>query len=246
MRYRDRTLANYYLASGRWSDAESVLRSLLALDAADAATYAGTLGEGWTLQQLAEILLETDRPADAATLVAPAIAAREAAGQLEREDTVLLMLDLAAALLDQGSLDVALVQMTKLRQLITRRATAGKSGSAAASDSTLDALAQMWCLVARLSCALGNWAEAEACWGKAAESMRGRPGDKGDGFLLAAAEVSLVYVRWRREGHKTVAEEVKRDVAVFGLDGRKLTDVGIGRRWVGVLKEFQAGEVAQD
>ncbi|KAK1834395.1 hypothetical protein QBC39DRAFT_26350 [Podospora conica] len=243
MRYRDRTLANYYLTDPtRWADAESVLRSILSLDMADAATYVGTLGEGWTLQQLAEILLETNRPSEAATLLMPAIAAREAAGNLEREDTTLLMLDLVAALLEQGSLDIALVQMTKLRQVVTRRATSGGSGSAAASETTLDALAQMWCLVARLSCALGNWVEARACWEKAVETIRTRPAKKGEGFLLAAAEVSLVYTRWSQEGHKEVGEAVK-EVELFGLQGRKLTDVGIGRSWVEVLKRFQAGEV---
>ncbi|KAK0745723.1 hypothetical protein B0T18DRAFT_136444 [Schizothecium vesticola] len=246
MRYRDRTLANYYLTdSSRWADAESVLRSILSLDMADAATYVGTLGEGWTLQQLAEILLETGRPSEAATLLMPAIATREAAGNLEREDTTLLMIDLVAALLEQGSLDIALVQMTKLRQVVTRRATAAGSGSAAASETTLDALAQMWCLVARLSCALGNWAEARACWEKAVETARGRPAKKGEGFLLAAAEVSLVYTRWRLDEHKEVGETVRKEVELFGLEGRKLTDVGIGRTWVELLKKFQAGEVPE-
>lgn len=246
MRYRDRTLANYYLTDpSHWVDAESVLRSILSLDMADAATYVGTLGEGWTLQQLAEILLETGRPSEAATLLMPAIATREAAGNLEREDTTLLMLDLVAALLEQGSLDIALVQMTKLRQVVTRRATAGGSGSAAASETTLGALAQMWCLVARLSCALGNWAEAKACWEKAVETIRGRPAKKGEGFLLAAAEVSLVYTRWRLEGHKEVGEAARKEVELFGLEGRKLTDVGIGRSWVELLKKFQAGEAGE-
>ncbi|KXX76611.1 Regulatory protein AfsR, partial [Madurella mycetomatis] len=212
IRYRDRTLANLYIAEGKWAEGEAVLRNLLSPSMQDATSYAGTLGEGWTIQQLAEILMETGRPAEAATLLIPAIAAREAAGNTDREDTVLLMLDLIASLLDQKSLDVALTQLAKLRGVMARKTAGAKQNSAAESQETLGAFSQMWCLVARLSCYLENWSEAEASWEKAVETLQ--QVQRLDGFMMAAARASLAYTRWKT-GRLGNEGEAKAQIAAF-------------------------------
>ena len=74
--YRGRTLADIYVDSKNWAEAEKDLRSLLAPDMRDAASYAGTMGEGWMIHQLAGILLEGKRYKEVNTLTMPTILAR--------------------------------------------------------------------------------------------------------------------------------------------------------------------------
>jgi tetratricopeptide (TPR) repeat protein len=96
-RYRDRTLADIYVGLKEWSKAKEVLESILSLDMRDAESFKGTMGEGWAIHQLAGIYLEMRRYNDANSLVTPAILAREKEGNEDREDNILLMLDLVCS-----------------------------------------------------------------------------------------------------------------------------------------------------
>lgn len=242
MRYRDRTLADFYVSKERWSEAESVVRLLLSEEMEDSATYAGTLGEGWTIQQLAEILIETGRYADARAILSPAIAAREEAGNLDRQDNVSLMLDLVNCLLGQKAFDEAMTLLFKLRQALARKGenSGSRKNSAASSQDILGSLTHMWCLVARLSCHLEDWAEAKSCFGKALATAARVQWP--NGFMVAAIRRSLAYSLWRL-GEVQDATYAGLDVEVGAADlesGRRLTDAGIDRGWIDLLKETGA------
>ena len=96
-RYRDRALADIYVGRKEWSKAKEVLESILSLDMRDAESFKGTMGEGWAIHQLAGIYLEMKRYKDANSLVMPAILVREKEGNTDREDSILLMLDLVCS-----------------------------------------------------------------------------------------------------------------------------------------------------
>jgi hypothetical protein len=95
-RYRDRTLADIYAGRKEWSKAKEILESILSLDMRDAESFKGTMGEGWTIHQLATIYLEMKRYKYVNSLVMPAISAREKEGNEGRADSMLLMLDLVS------------------------------------------------------------------------------------------------------------------------------------------------------
>ncbi|KAF7557828.1 hypothetical protein G7Z17_g371 [Cylindrodendrum hubeiense] len=242
MRYRDRTLANLYVSNENWDKAESMLRLLLSEEMEDSATYSGTLGEGWTIQQLAEILIETGRHEDASTILFPAIALREDAGNLDRQDTISLMLDLVNSLLGQKSINTAISQLFKLRQILAPKGETmdNQDNDASPSQATFSDLTQMWCLVARLSCHLEDWAETKSCFGKALEAARHVQWP--NGFMIAVLGRSLAYSRLKLgEVEDVTCATLDRDLEGVDLEsGRRLTDAGIDKEWVTLLKETQA------
>ncbi|EOO03376.1 hypothetical protein UCRPA7_1146 [Phaeoacremonium minimum UCRPA7] len=246
IRYRDRSLAEFYVSKKRWGEAEDVLKSLLVPDMEDASTYAGSLGEGWTIQQLAEIMIETGRYEAAGKLLFPAIATREAAGNDSRQDTVSLMLDLVACLLGQKALDVALTQLLKLRQTLKAKADSinNQSNSATSSQRMLTDLTYVWCLAARLSISLGDWNEAKSCWLKALEMAERVSYFNGSNhFVVFAIKVSLAHVYWTiGESPCRSVEDLELEVKATDLDnGRSINDVGISKEWVETLKSWRSG-----
>lgn len=239
VRYRDRTLTDLYVSKEKWREAESVLRPLLSEEMEDSATYAGTLGEGWTIQQLAEILIETKRFTEASAILIPAITAREEAGNVDRQDTVSLMLDLVNSLLGQKAFDVAMKQLFKMRQVLARKGESinNQMNSATSSQTMLRDLTHMWCLVARLSYHLENWDEAKSCFGKALETARQVQWP--NRFMVAAIRRSLAYSLLKM-GRLQDAAEADLDVEAADLEsGRQLTDAGIDRGWADLLKEAE-------
>ncbi|KAH7396320.1 hypothetical protein BKA66DRAFT_596980 [Pyrenochaeta sp. MPI-SDFR-AT-0127] len=230
IRYRDRTLADAYVAKKSWAEAETTLRSLLAPDMPDAESFRGTLGEGWALQQLAEILHETGRHKAASELLLPAIVSREDSGNEDREDTISLVLVLVACLLADSAYDLALIHLMKLRQLLEPKL--GRSNS-----TIMRHITNMWCLTARLSCYLKDWKEAKMCWERAHESAKQVTWP--NGFMIGAIRYSLAYVLWKLDILKDVSfQDVKFEVQGTNLvQGRRLENVGIDAEWTATMTE---------
>lgn len=226
IRYRDRTLADAYVAKQSWVEAEATLRSLLAPDMPDADSFRGTMGEGWALQQLAEILHETGRHKAASELLLPAIVSREDSGNEDREDTISLVLDLVACLLADSAYDLALIHLMKLRKLLEPKLGGRSNGT------IMGHITNMWCLTARLSCHLKDWKEAKVCWEKAQESARQVTWP--NGFMVGVIRYSLAYVLWElgvlNSGNY---QDLKFEVKITNLEqGRQLANVGIDAEWV--------------
>ena len=231
IRYRDRTLADAYVAKRNWVDAEAILRSLLAPEMPDADSFKGTMGEGWAIQQLAEILHETGRNKAARELLLPAILSREDSGNEDRQDTISLALDLVACLIVESQYDLAYIRLLKLRQLLEP-----KLGER--SNSTIMAhISNMWCLTARLSCCLKNWQEAKVCWEKALKSAEKT--EWPNGFMIGAIRYSLAYVLWKLAVlQDPTFQDLKFEVGITDLvKGRELENVGIDADWVATLME---------
>lgn len=233
IRYRDRTLADAYVAQRNWSDAETILRALLAPDMPDAASFKGSMGEGWALQQLSEILHETERSKEAGALLLPAILAREDAKEAERQDTIDLLLDLVACLLTEGAYDLVLANLLKLRQALEPQV--GKRGS----DTIMTQVTNMWCLTARLSCQLEDWEDAKVCWEKALEAARQVVWT--NGYMIGAIRYSSAYVLWKSgKAEERALEDLRYEAGIVDLEtGRQLENVGIDGGWVKKMLEVK-------
>lgn len=226
-RYRDRTMSDIYVARKDWAEAEVILRSLLSPDMQDAAEYSGSMGEGWTISQLAQILSETGRHKEASDLIIPAVVARENNGHEAREDNIQIMLDLVSSLLAQGLPDLALLHLMKLRDTLTP--TAGLN------ERTRRDTTNMWCLMARLSVTLGNWMEAKTCWEKALETAGGV--NWSDGHIVGAIRFSMAYTLWKLEA-LDAASDLKYEASTIDLEkGRALSNTGMDKYWIERLLE---------
>ncbi|KAF8849434.1 hypothetical protein BDZ45DRAFT_752800 [Acephala macrosclerotiorum] len=226
-RYRDRTLADIYVSRKDWSKAEEVLQALLAPDMRDHESFKGSMGEGWAIHQLADIYIETKRYKEASPLTMPALLARQQAGNESREEAILIMLDLICSLLALKTFDMALFHLSKLRQVLEP-----KFG---ANLVVMGNLANMWCLLARLSIELNDLKEARVCWEKAlevAEKVKWV-----NGHMVSAIRCSLGYTL-ELLGELDSFPDLKYERGMADLEtGRELENVGIDRAWIDRLKE---------
>lgn len=230
-RYRDRTLADIYVGEKNWTDAEKVLRTLLAPDMRDAASYAGTMGEGWTIHQLAGILLEGKHYKEVNTLTMPAILARQKSGHEDREEALLITMDLICSLLAEKAYDIALFHLVKLRQILEP-----KFGT---TLMVMRKIANMWCLLGRLALGMADMGEAKLCWEKAVEVAEKVTWD--NGHMLGAVRFSFGYVL-SLMGELDEMPDLKFEMKIVDLEkGRELENVGVGRDWTDKMLEVQKG-----
>jgi hypothetical protein len=124
----------------------------------DAASYAGTMDEGWTIHQLAGILLEGKRNKEVNTLTMPAIRARQKSGHQDREETLLLTMALISSRLVEKEYDVTLFHLVKLRQVLEP-----KFGT---TLMIMRKITNMWSLLGRLALGMGDQAERRPVYRK--------------------------------------------------------------------------------